>query len=414
MEALFAQVLTASIHGSIVILAVVALRFVLRGTPRKYICMLWLLVGLRLLMPIQIRSDLSLQPQLPVPSFRQEAVETGDFSLPEDPGTYLPENLPEAKPAARPEETFAPEFYEGRQDADVAAEPLTWRELLPIAWLLGAGCFGLYALTAYLKLRYRVRQALPIPGGWESSRIDTAFILGFIRPRIYIPAGMDDGDRAHILAHERTHLEKGDHWYKMLGYVALAVHWFNPLVWVAYLLLCRDIEVACDQRVIQFMELPDRKAYATALLRCSTRHSHYGACPVAFGEVSVKSRIRAVLDYRRPGFWISLVGVLAIGFVAVCLVTSPGEVPEIPEPTLGALPEASEVPEEAGFAGSLAENQVIYTCQEAIEGVMALDSYYILRTLETESESQHFGSGVSATQIRRHGDNYLSHDADGP
>ena len=267
------NLLTASIHGSIVILAVILLRLVLRKTPKKYICLLWLLAGIRLLMPIEIRSDLSLQP---------------DFSL---PGWNLP-------------------------------------GFLPWVWGIVALCFGIYSLASYRKLKTKVREAIRIRGGWECDKIDTAFILGFIKPRIYIPMGMTRQARKHILEHERTHLDKGDHWIKMIGFLALALHWFNPLVWIAYILLCKDIEIACDERVVQFMELEERKSYSAALLSCSSKQMHFSANPVAFGEVSVKQRILSVLNYKKPGFWISLLGVVAFFFVAVCLVTSPAKEPE--------------------------------------------------------------------------------------
>lgn len=148
------------------------------------------------------------------------------------------------------------------------------------------------------------------------------------------PAGVSDNTRQQILAHERTHLDKGDHWIKLIGFLALVLHWFNPLVWVSYILLCKDIEMACDQRVVQFMDLPERKAYSAALLDCSTHKVHYAACPVAFGEVSVKYRIKSVLSYKKPAFWISLLGVLAIALVAVCLGTNPVEKQEDPEAAL--------------------------------------------------------------------------------
>ena len=277
MLPLLENVLSASFHGSIVIFAVLLLRLVLKKAPRKYICWLWLLAGLRLLMPIEIRSDLSLQPQaLPLP----------------------------------------------RLDASI------WGAVLPGIWLCIACCFAVYSLVSYRKLKRKVREAVRIRGGWESDRIDTAFILGFIRPQIYIPMGMGKQDRKYILEHERTHLDKGDHWIKMIGFLALALHWFNPLVWVAYLCLCRDIEMACDERVVQFMELEERKGYSAALLSCSTNHVHYFASPVAFGEISVKERIMTVLNYKKPGFWVSLLSLAAIAFVAVCLVTSPAREPE--------------------------------------------------------------------------------------
>ena len=277
MERFLQNLLTASIHGSILIFAVLLLRLVLFKTPKKYICYLWLLAGIRLLLPIEIRSDLSLQPE---------------FTL-----------------------SFA------------KISSLKWAAVLPWAWAVIAACFAIYSLISYLKLKNQVRDAIRIRGGWESNKIETAFILGFIKPKIYIPMGMDSQSRQNILAHERTHLDKGDHWIKMIGFLALALHWFNPLVWVAYILLCKDIETACDERVIRFMELDERKAYSSALLRCSSRRAHFAASPVAFGEVSVKQRILSILKYKKPSFWLSLLGVLAFFFVAVCFLTSPPAAP---------------------------------------------------------------------------------------
>ena len=268
MSEFLQNLLTASIHGSIVILAVILLRLLLRKTPKKYICLLWLLAGIRLLMPIAIRSELSLQPEFTLPGWNPPA-------------------------------------------------------LLPWVWGAVAVCFGIYSLVSYLKLKAKVQEAVRIRGGWECDKIETAFILGFIKPRIYIPMGMNRQARKHILAHERTHLDKGDHWIKMIGFLALALHWFNPLVWVAYILLCKDIEMACDERVVQFMELEERKSYSAALLSCSSRQMHFAASPVAFGEVSVKQRILSILNYKKPAFWAGLLGVVAFFFVAVCLLTSP-------------------------------------------------------------------------------------------
>ena len=190
------------------------------------------------------------------------------------------------------------------------------------------------SLISYAHLRRQVKDARKIRGGWECEGLETAFVLGFLKPKIYIPAGVSDNTRQQILAHERTHLDKGDHWIKLIGFLALVLHWFNPLVWVSYILLCKDIEMACDQRVVQFMDLPERKAYSAALLDCSTHKVHYAACPVAFGEVSVKYRIKSVLSYKKPAFWMSLSGVLAIAFVAVCLGTNPVEKQEDPEAAL--------------------------------------------------------------------------------
>ena len=331
MNTLFQNILTASFHGSIVILAVMLLRLVLKKTPRKYICLLWLLAGLRLLMPFQIQSDLSLQPSAdPVAQVQRQINRSQSPTIPED---FSPADLEVPSPVQTPEalpdiQTPVTTVISSTPSPapETAPEPDTgfdFLSVLPWFWFGIACCFGIYSLYTYLTLKLKVREAVKIPGGWECDRIETAFILGFIRPNIYIPMGMTPEEQRYILAHERTHLDKGDHWFKMVGFLALALHWFNPLVWAAYILLCKDIEIACDERVVQFMELDERKAYSAALLNCSTNRAHFAACPVAFGEVSVKERIKSVLSYKKPSFWISLVGVIAIVFVAVCLVTSP-------------------------------------------------------------------------------------------
>ena len=329
MNTLFQNILTASFHGSIVILAVILLRLVLKKTPRKYICLLWLLAGLRLLMPFQIQSDLSLQPSAdPVAQVQRQISRSQSPAAPDDfslDGLEVPAQMPEALPDA-PTPITTVISSTPSPAPETAPEPDTgfdFLSVLPWFWFGIACCFGIYSLYTYLTLKLKVREAVKIPGGWECDRIETAFILGFIRPKIYIPMGMTPEEQRYILAHERTHLDKGDHWFKMVGFLALALHWFNPLVWAAYILLCKDIEIACDERVVQFMELDERKAYSAALLNCSTNRAHFAACPVAFGEVSVKERIKSVLSYKKPSFWISLVGVIAIVFVAVCLVTSP-------------------------------------------------------------------------------------------
>ncbi|MDD7260499.1 MAG: M56 family metallopeptidase [Eubacteriales bacterium] len=281
MRALFSNLLTASVSGSIVILAVLVLRLVLRKTPKKFICILWMVAGLRLLLPVPLQSRFSLQP----PTIRLPQSETLQ--------TYL----------------------------------------VPL-WCIVAVSLLCASLISYAHLRRQVKNARKVRGGWECEGLETAFVLGFLKPKIYIPAGINENTRQQILAHERTHLDKGDHWIKLIGFLALVLHWFNPLVWVSYILLCKDIEMACDQRVVQFMDPPERKAYSAALLDCSTHKVHYAACPVAFGEVSVKYRIKSVLSYKKPAFWMSLSGVLAIAFVAVCLGTNPVEKQEDPEAAL--------------------------------------------------------------------------------
>lgn len=312
MTALFHNLLTASFYGSIVILAVLLLRLLLgKAAPKKYLCYLWVLAGFRLLMPFDIQSPLSLQPAIPENTVIQWEQPASMW----DPAA--PQVLPEVQtPAGQFSGEAAPAVSQGKD----GFSPIL---LLSLLWGLVAAGFLSYNLYSYFALRKKVRGATPVPGGWESEGIETAFILGFVKPQIYIPKGMGEDTRKYILAHERTHLDKADHWVKMIGFLALAIHWFNPLVWIAYFLLCKDIEMACDERVIQFMELPERKEYSTALLNCSSRNVHYAASPVAFGEVNVKNRIHSILNYRSPSFWSGLLSVIAIVFVTVCLLTNP-------------------------------------------------------------------------------------------
>ncbi len=287
------NLLNASIHGSVVILAVMLLRLLLKKTPRKYICFLWMLAGIRLLMPISVQSAFSLQPT----SIRLPAI----------------------------------------------SSQIVW-----IVWGCVAAVIVSGSLLAYLRLQKQVKGAVKVRGGYESNQIETAFVLGFFKPKIYIPSGMSPAARTQILAHERTHLEKGDHWMKVIAFLALALHWFNPLVWVAYLMLCKDIEIACDERVVQFMELDERKQYASALLQCSTNRIYYAACPVAFGEVSVKYRIQSALHYRKPAVWMSLMGVLSIAFVSLCLLTNPAQAVSDPQAVL--QQSSHQAPESLSFA----------------------------------------------------------------
>lgn len=191
----------------------------------------------------------------------------------------------------------------------------------------------LYAAVSYGILRYRVRDAIKFPGNiWESDRIGGAFLLGYFQPRIYIPTGLNLQDRNFILAHEQSHLKRGDHWWKLLGMVCLSIHWYNPLVWLSYALLCRDIEVACDEQVIRNLELEERKSYSFALLNCGKRLSGFLTYPVAFGEISLNTRIKNVLNYRKPSLWITLGAITVAGVIAVCFMTTPTNADPNPKP----------------------------------------------------------------------------------
>lgn len=338
MQELFANVLEASLSGSVVILAVIVLRFVLKKAPRSVFCLLWLLAGLRLVLPFEIESSFSLQPEF-------EMVQREETPQPEyEPPAQLPVEtigaVPDGNTNINTNENTGLNPGDGNMDVPVTmpgvdqpslttppAEPEPVDYKTAAAWIWAAGIAVLWGtcLASYTKLKWDVREAwLTQDGCWECPGIETAFVLGFMPPKIYLPTSLTPEERKFIFDHENTHIARHDHWRKLLGYLVLSIHWFNPLVWVGYSLLCRDIELACDEHVVKYMDLQQRKAYSAALLSCSSQHRTIAVCPVAFGESNPKKRILNVLNYKRPTFWISLLAVVAVIFVVVCLMTSPG------------------------------------------------------------------------------------------
>ena len=333
--------LRIGLMGSVMILAVLLLRPLLCKAPRKISCILWLLVFLRLLLPFQFESPLSLQPQqlsetAPVIDLVEE-LPTADQSpetdqIPSDPVTEL-------SPVTPSEPILA--------DTPVVESQIQPEAVLSTVWICGLLAIVLYVCISYGVLQYRVWDAVKVSDNtWESDRINSAFLLGYFKPRIYLPTGLPHSDRSFILAHENTHRQRGDHWLKLLGMLCLSIHWYNPLVWLAYALLCRDIEVACDQQVIRTMELDQRKSYSFALLNSGKRLSGFLAYPVAFGEISLKSRVRNVLNYRKPALWISLSAIIAAVVIALCFMTNPPEADPISVPDPSTTEPSVTVPTE--------------------------------------------------------------------
>ena len=344
MDKLFIEVLNLSIAGSWMILAVLLLRLVLKRAPKALVCALWLLVGLRLLLPFSVESALSLIPSrqtvsaaIVEPGALPPVRVSGQSSPAEDRGTALPSQaelidsgLPALDRALNPviNESLAPEQGASVDPLQVLTAVSGW------VWLLGCLVILGYGALSFLRLKLRLRESvLAGPGVREGSMVDSPFVLGIFRPVIYLPLGLSPRDREMVLSHERAHLKRRDNWVKPLAYILLAVHWFNPLVWVAYVLLCRDIESACDERVLRDMGREERRAYSAALLNCSVRPRMISACPLAFGELSVKGRIKSVLNYKKPGFWISLAALAACVVVAVCFLTDPVKEPEEAQPS---------------------------------------------------------------------------------
>ena len=311
MAAVFLKLLNLSISASWLVLAVLVLRLVSKCSPKWMNVLLWGMVALRLMLPFSIESALSL-----IPSAETLSPEVVRF----DPAPTIMSGVEFIDNAVNPSlsESFAA--------APLASvNPLyVWTYLAGWVWLIGLGAMLLYALVSYLRLRRRVSVSLRVRENiYLCDAISSPFILGVVKPRIYLPSGLDEVQRQNVLSHERAHLARRDHWWKPLGFALLAVYWFNPVLWLAYALLCRDIELACDERVIRTMDESAVKTYSTVLLACSMPRKAVITCPLAFGEVGVKERVRNALRYKKPAFWVVAASVAVCVVVAVCFLTNP-------------------------------------------------------------------------------------------
>ena len=327
MGAVFLTLLHMSLAASALVVVVVVLRLLLKRAPKAIHCALWAMVALRLLLPFSVESSFSLIPQ--DVAERELLTEWQDDYVGEvtviydDSALYQDAVAAGREPFADGEGGYyvvtAPDRLDAPDTVETAVLPI-----LGWVWLAGCAAMLLYAAVSFFRIRKRVQLSLPLRDNiWRCEAVDSPFILGFFRPNIYLPYDMDEGQAQYVIAHEEAHLRRRDHWWKPLGFLLLAVYWFNPLLWVAYILLCRDIELACDERVIRDMDASAKKAYSEALLSCSLPRHMVAACPLAFGEVGVKKRIASVLNYKKPAFWVLVVAILACVVVAVCFLTSP-------------------------------------------------------------------------------------------
>ena len=310
MSDLFLNILNMSIAASWLILAVVLLRFLLKKAPKWIIILLWGIVALRLAVPFSFESALSLIPSAETFNAHNIQYETPAISS----------GIPAVNNAVNPVlgETFAP-------NPAGSVNPLyVWTFIVSVIWLIGIAAMLLYAVTSYVRVHRSVAERAPYEGNiFLCDHVKSPFILGLVRPKIYLPSSMDEAAMGPVIAHEKAHLARRDHWWKPLGFLILTVHWFNPLCWIAYVLLCRDIELACDEKVIRQMDLDEKKQYSIALLECSTQRRLVTICPLAFGEVGVKERVKNVLNYKKPAFWVIVVAVVACAVVTVCFATNP-------------------------------------------------------------------------------------------
>lgn len=313
MEAIFLKILNMSIAAGWLILAAAALRLLMKKAPRWLHCLLWLMVAVRLACPVSFESVWSLIP----------SGETVSPEIAYSPAPSINSGVPAINSAVNPllQESFTP-------DPAASVNPLQiWALIAAVVWITGMEAMFAYALVSFWRLRRKVRAAVPAGSGvWICDEVETPFILGIVSPRIYLPSYINEGNEAetaHVLAHERAHLKRRDHWWKPFGFILLSVYWFHPLVWLAYILFCRDIELACDERVVKDYSLEEKKAYSGALLSCSVSRKMVTACPLAFGETGVKERVKTVLNYKKPGFWAVAAAAFVCVIVAVCFLTNP-------------------------------------------------------------------------------------------
>nr|MBQ8244372.1 M56 family metallopeptidase [Oscillospiraceae bacterium] len=304
MTSVFLQLCNASFTATWVVLAVLVLRLCLKKAPKWVNCVLWGVVGLRLMLPFSVESALSLIPSAQV--------------LPQEITTG---NAPIHSGIAAVDKAVNPTIVQPTHSPDLWQSILA---VLAIVWLVGLGIMVLYGVVSAIGLHRSVRPSVRYRDNiYFCDNVDSPFILGVFFPKVYLPSGLSAEQMEAVIAHENAHLKRKDHWWKPLGYALLMVYWFNPALWAAYILLCRDIELACDEKVIKTMDNGAKKAYSQALVDCSCNRRSVLACPLAFGEVGVKDRIKAVLHYKKPTVWILGAAVVAVAVLMVCFLTDP-------------------------------------------------------------------------------------------
>ena len=311
MASIFIDLFNMSITASYLVLAVVVARLLLKKAPKWINCLLWALVGIRLICPFSFESSLSL-----VPSSQTISINNSSAGRPFTVQSGVPvvdSNI---------NEIIGDKYYEGvTVPTNTFADMTT---ILSIVWLVGLFAMLLYGSISYLRVHKKVGASILFTDNiYYCDNIDTPFIFGLFKPKIYVPSGISEEQIGYIALHEKAHLKRKDHFWKPLGFILLSVYWFNPVMWVAYILLCRDIETACDEKVIKNMPNTEKKSYSETLVYCSVQRRMVMACPLAFGEVGVKQRIKSVLNYKKPAFWVIISAFVLFTVVAVCFISNP-------------------------------------------------------------------------------------------
>lgn len=310
MNVLFLKIINMSISASWLVMAVLILRLVLKKAPKWINVLLWGIVAVRLICPFAFESALSLIPS--AETFPEKAISGPSFDV--QTGITPVDN--------RINDYLGDRYFEG---VTVPANNGNhMMNILSIVWTIGILLLTAYTVISYWRLHREIDTAVRYKDNlFQSENVSSPFVLGLIKPRIYLPFSINGQDLEHVVAHEQAHIHRKDHWWKPLGFLLLTIHWFNPFVWLSYVLLCRDIELACDEKVIRELGNEQRADYTQALVACSINRRTIAACPLAFGEVGVKERVKSVMNYKKPAFGIVLLAVIACVGVAVCFLTNP-------------------------------------------------------------------------------------------
>ena len=364
MQAIFLELVKLSLIGSLFAAAVMLVRLIFPKMPKWLLCLLWGVVALRLICPVTIESRLSLVPdriasgQI-ITSIGNEYI--GGVDIIYESNAEFSNAVEAGRQPVPSEDTY----YVVTEKDSLAAPKTVEKTLYPVlSWIWAAGMVLMlgYTVVSYTMLRRKMAEATHLRDNiWQCELVDSPFVLGLIRPKIYLPYSITDSDMANVIAHEKAHIHRKDHWWKPLGFILLSIHWFNPVLWLAYILLCRDIEAACDEKVIKRMEKDEVRAYSTALLNCSVNRRRIAACPLAFGEVGVKERVKTVMNYKKPALWIVIAAVALCAVVAVSFLTNPKDYsPEVGNPKMLEFPGVKwlATPEEVIAALELTEEQI--------------------------------------------------------
>ena len=310
MNELFLKIINMSISASWLVLAVLILRFVLKKAPKWINVLLWGIVAIRLICPFSFESPLSLIP----------SAETIPLNIGMDSTPTINSGISAINNAVNP---IISQSNTPMAGASVNLLQITIG-IYEYIWIFGMIALALYTAISYWRLRRKVDTAVRYKDNiFQSENVSSPFVFGIIKPRIYLPFKMNGQDLEHVVAHEHAHIRRKDHWWKPFGFLLLTIHWFNPLMWMAYVLLCRDIELACDEKVIKELGNEQRGDYTQALVACSVNRRMLAACPLAFGEVSVKERVKSVMNYKKPAFWVIIISVIVCVGIAVCFLTNP-------------------------------------------------------------------------------------------